>query len=66
VTCLRPVPAGVPLTGRTHLHEIYDKSGRSGRMIFLVSRMELFDADGNHLATNDARMVIKERSSDGN
>jgi hypothetical protein len=35
-------------------------------MIFLVSRMELFDADGNHLATNDARMVIKERSSDGN
>ncbi len=66
VTCLRPVRAGVPLTGRTHLHEIYDKSGRSGRMIFLVSRMELFDADGNHLATNDARMVIKERSSDGN
>jgi hypothetical protein len=66
VTCIRPVPAGVPLTGRTHLHEIYDKSGRSGRMIFLVSRMELYDASGNHLATNDARMVIREKHSDGN
>lgn len=66
VTCLRPVPVGVPLTGRTHLHEIYDKSGRSGRMIFLVSRMEIFDAAGNHLATNDARMVIREKAANGN
>jgi len=61
VTCLRPVRVGVPLTGRTHLHEIYDKSGRSGRMIFLVSRMELFDGDGTSLAINDARMVIREK-----
>jgi hypothetical protein len=62
VTCLRPVRAGVPLTGRTHLHDIYDKSGRSGRMIFLVSRLELFDADGEHLATSDSRMVVRERA----
>jgi hypothetical protein len=61
VTCLCPVPLGAPLTGRTHLHEIYDKSGRSGRMIFLVSRMEIFDAAGTHLATSDSRMVIRER-----
>ena len=40
------VRAGEPLSGRTHLHDIYDKSGRSGRMIFLVSRMELFDKAG--------------------
>jgi hypothetical protein len=63
VTCLKPVPTGVPLTGRTHLHDIYDKSGRSGRMIFLVSRMEIYDASGEHLATSDSRMVIRERSS---
>jgi hypothetical protein len=62
VTCLRPVRAGVPLTGRTHLHDIYDKSGRSGRMIFLVSRLELHDADGGHLATSDSRMVVRERA----
>ncbi len=57
----RPVRAGVSLNGRTHLHDIYDKSGRSGRMIFMVSRMEIFDADDNHLATNDSRMVVRER-----
>lgn len=63
VTCIRPVRAGEPLTGRTHLHDIYDKSGRSGRMIFLVSRMEIFDAGGEHVATSDSRMVVRERSS---
>ena len=62
VTCLKPVRPGVPITGRTHLHEIYDKSGRSGRMIFIVTRMEIFDAAGEHLASSDSRMVIRERS----
>lgn len=61
VTCLAPVKPGIPLTGRTHLHEIYDKSGRSGRMVFVVSRMEIYDPDGNHVATSDSRMVIRER-----
>jgi hypothetical protein len=61
VTCIRPVRAGEPLTGRTHLHEIYAKSGRSGRMIFLVSRMEILSADGAHLATSDSRMVVREK-----
>ncbi|MGD8415600.1 MAG: MaoC family dehydratase N-terminal domain-containing protein [Pseudomonadales bacterium] len=63
VTCIKPVRPGEPLTGRTHLHDIYDKSGRSGRMIFLVSRMEIFDAAGEHVATSDSRMVVRERSS---
>ena len=61
VACHKPVRAGVPITGRTHLHEIYDKSGRSGRMVFLVTRMEIFDDAGEHLATSDSRMVIRER-----
>jgi hypothetical protein len=61
VTCLKPVRVGQPLNGRTHLHDIYAKSGRSGRMIFLVSRMEIRDAAGAHVATNDSRMVIRER-----
>ena len=62
VTSIKPVPAGVSLDGRTHLHDIYDKSGRSGRMIFLVSRMEIYDAAENLLALADSRMVIRERS----
>jgi acyl dehydratase len=61
VTCIKPVRAGVPLTGRTHLHDIYAKSGRSGRMVFVVSRMEIRDPDGEHVATSDSRMVIRER-----
>ncbi len=62
VACHAPARAGVPLTGRTHLHDIYDKKGRSGRMILIVARMELFDEDENHLATTDSRMVIREKS----
>ena len=61
VNCFKPVRPGQPITGRTHLHDIYDKTGRSGRMVFIVSRMKIFDADGEHLATSDSRMVIRER-----
>jgi len=61
VTCLKPVRLDTPLNGRTHLHDIYAKSGRSGRMIFLVSRMEIRDAAGEHVATSDSSMVIRER-----
>ena len=63
VTRHAPVRAGTPLTGHTHLADIYDKKGRSGRMILIVARMELFDDKQNHLATTDSRMVIREKSS---
>jgi len=56
-----PVRAGVPLTVKAHLHEIYDKKGRSGRMIFIVVRTELFDADNTHLANIDSRLVVREK-----
>lgn len=56
-----PVRAGEGLIGRTHLHDIYDKKGRSGRMILIVARMELFDKSEKHLATMDSRMIIRER-----
>lgn len=61
VTCLAPVKTGIPLTGRSHLHDIYAKNGRSGRMVFVVSRMEVYDPAGVHVATSDSRMVIRER-----
>ena len=61
VNSLAPVRPGVKLTGRTHLHDIYAKSGRSGRMVFLVSRMQLYDSEGNHLASTDSRHVIREK-----
>ena len=64
VQCFRPIRAGVPLTGRTHIHDIYTKTGRSGRMVFTVSRIQFYDSDGNHLANADSRMVMRERNDE--
>jgi hypothetical protein len=61
VELLQPIRPGVTITGKSHLHDIYTKTGRSGRMIFYVSRLELFDEDGNHLANSDSRNVIREK-----
>ena len=61
VECFAPVRPDTPLTGRTHLHDIYDKKGRSGRMIFIVVRMEVYNDAGEHLATTDSRRVIREK-----
>lgn len=63
VTTHKPVPAGVDLTARSHIHDVYEKSGRSGTMRFIVVRMQIYDADGSHLATTDSRMVVRERPS---
>ena len=56
-----PIRAGVTLIGKSHLHEIYEKTGRTGRMIFLVSRMEVFDPNGVLVSIVDSRHVIRER-----
>ena len=60
VTSHRPVGRNTKLTGRTHLHDIYDKTGRSGQMVFIVARTQLYDVDGEHCATLDSRQVIRE------
>lgn len=56
-----PIRAGSTITGRSHLHDIYTKTGRSGRMVFLVTRVELYDEGGTHLANADTRAVIREK-----
>jgi hypothetical protein len=60
---LKPVRPGVPLVGRSHVHDIYTKTGRSGRMIFVLSRMEFFDPDEEKVAIADTRLVIREKVS---
>lgn len=62
VECLQRIKPDITLTGKTHLHDIYTKTGRSGRMIFVVTRIEFFDSEGNHLANADSRMVMREKS----
>jgi N-terminal half of MaoC dehydratase len=61
----RPIRPGTTLTGRSHLHDIYTKSGRSGRMVFFVIRMEIYDAAGSELASADTSVVIRERPTEG-
>jgi hypothetical protein len=56
-----PIRPGVTLVGRSHLHEIYEKTGRTGRMIFLISRMEVRDPAGVLVSIVDSRQVIRER-----
>ncbi len=62
VECFLPIKPGSTLTARTHLHDIYTKSGRSGRMVFVVSRLAFYDDAGNHLANSDSRLVMREKS----
>jgi hypothetical protein len=57
----QPIRAGAKLVGKSHLHDIYEKTGRTGRMIFLVSRMELFDPSQVLVSIVDSRLVIRER-----
>lgn len=64
VEAFAPIRPG-PKRSKTHMHDIYTKTGRSGRMIFLVVRMALFDTDGTHVANADTRVVIREKPSEG-
>jgi hypothetical protein len=63
IEAFRPLRTGITLTGRSHLHDIYTKTGRSGRMVFLVSRIEFYDPDGHHVANSDSRLVMREKGA---
>ncbi len=62
VEVLAPLRPGQKVTGKTHLHDVYTKTGRSGRMIFVVTRIEFYNEEGNHLANSDSRSVMREKS----
>ena len=63
IECFVPVRPGQALVGRTHLHDIYTKTGRSGRMIFVVTRIEFYDEAGVHVANSDSRSVMREKKA---
>ena len=49
--------AGAALHAEVQIADIYEKTGRSGTMVFIVNRMSFFDADGAPVATVDWRMI---------
>ena len=58
---LAPILPGIELTCQTHIHDIYTKTGRSGRMVFVVVRTEFRDTEGNLLANSDTSIVQREK-----
>lgn len=61
VTNHAPIRPGTTLTGRSHIEDVYAKSGRSGTMTFIVLRMNVYDPADVLLATADTSMVIREK-----
>jgi len=56
----RPMRAGDKLHATVEIGDIYDKTGRSGTMVFIVNRMTFFDPDGQVVATVDWRMIRQD------
>ncbi|MDQ1422610.1 MAG: hypothetical protein QOD72_108 [Acidimicrobiaceae bacterium] len=53
----RPMRAGDKLHATVQISDIYDKTGRSGTMVFIVNRMSFYDPEGRLVATVDWRMI---------
>jgi N-terminal half of MaoC dehydratase len=53
----RPMRAGEKLHATVQIADIYDKTGRSGTMVFIVNRMTFSDAQGRTVAVVDWRMI---------
>ena len=54
-----PIHAGDRLTARSHIHDIFEKTGRSGGMLFIVHRMEFSNQNDVKVSTVDWRMVVR-------
>ena len=52
-----PIRAGDTLTATTTIADIFDKTGRSGTMIFIVQRMEFRNDDSELVSTVDWKMI---------
>jgi acyl dehydratase len=54
-----PVRAGDVLESRSTVHEIYEKTGRSGSMRFIVLRTQVTNQRGERVATIDQKMMFR-------
>ncbi len=52
-----PIRPGDTVTVRSTLHEVYEKTGRSGSMVFVVIRFTLTNQGGEMLAVVDNRFM---------
>ena len=57
---LEPIKVGQTLTGWAQAKEVYAKTGRSGTMVFAVSRLTYKDENGKAVAHADQIMVRRQ------
>ncbi len=60
-----PIEAGDVITLSSRITEVYEKTGRSGSMVFLVHRSELHNQRGERVAQIDSRLMQKLPARDG-
>jgi len=56
-----PIRAGQTLVARSHIHDIFEKTGRSGGMMFVVHRMEFYDEDDRLMSIVDWKLIQKHQ-----
>lgn len=54
-----PVRAGDTLTSSSAVHDIYEKTGRSGTMVFVVLRTVISNQRGEQVAAVDQKMMFR-------
>lgn len=54
-----PVSVGDTLTAASTVHDVYEKTGRSGKMGFVVLRTEVTNQSGERVAVIDQRMMFR-------
>ena len=54
-----PIRPGDTITAKSHIHDLYEKTGRSGGMKFIVHRMHFFNEAGDEVAVVDWKMIEK-------
>jgi len=55
-----PIRAGDTLEGYASVAQVYEKTGRSGRMVFVVRRNRYINQHGETVATLETSMVMRE------
>jgi hypothetical protein len=57
-----PIRAGDVISTRNVIHELYEKTGRTGSMVFIVTRQTMTNQRGEMVAVIDNRFMIRPKS----
>lgn len=58
-----PIRAGDVVHTTNVLHEVYEKTGRTGSMVFIVSRQTMTNQHGEKIAAIDSRFMLRPKEA---